>query len=93
MKTRILFSLSALTFSSLYSQISEPDNFLTFPASYVGWSNANALNFKTNGIQHMTLTTTGRLGLGLTAPVAQLHLARNTSSLGSLLRTEGLNID
>jgi hypothetical protein len=61
--------------------------------NYIGTNNAFPLNFKTNLVQHMTLTTTGRLGLGLTAPVSQLHLARNTSSLGSLFRTDGLNTE
>ena len=41
----------------------------------------------------MLFRSTGNLGVGLTAPTSLLQLARTTSSLGSLIRTDGLSTE
>ena len=56
---------------------------------------ASDINFLTRNTQRMVLTDNGLLGLGssTTAPFSMLHISRNTTSLGSLFRTDGLNTE
>lgn len=44
---------------------------------FVGTTDATALIFRTNNIERMRMTSNGRIGIGTTAPAADLHLLSN----------------
>jgi len=51
-------------------------------AGYIIYSHsADDLQFATNGSEGMRLMSTGRLGLGMTAPAGRLHVSENSTSL------------
>ncbi len=47
----------------------------------LGSKNNFPLNFITNNVTRMTLTTTGQLGIGTTAPEGNLHIFRGSAGL------------
>lgn len=90
----VLFLTCLLGSGSLYSQYWETVGNLAFPNDFLGTTNNQALNFKTNNAFRMRLmNNTGYLGVGSQTftPSASLHLNLLSYSInsGNLIRTDG----
>ncbi len=112
MKIKLVFAFMLIGWCGLKgtAQVSSPTN-AGVATDFVGWNAAQAfplninhkatsaasdINFLTRNTQRMVIDDAGRLGLGLVAPNALLHLQRvtaNGTSLGSLFRTTGLSTE
>jgi hypothetical protein len=58
------------------------------PGEFLGTINNQALNFRTNNTQRMTiLGNTGWVGIGITTPTSVLHI--NKANAGEMFRTNG----
>src|SRR5215469_4780542 len=79
---RIFTLLAGLTMSlASFAQWSLTGNAGTNPpTNFLGTTDNEPLVFKTNATEYMRLLTNGRLGIGTTSPVVQLHIYGATNS-------------
>ena len=85
--------LSDTTTSGLYHRVVSSSNNLYLESDAGNVAASSFIGFRTDGVEHMRLTSDRRLGIGITTPLADLHVSNASGSEVRIDTYGGANAD